>query len=250
MHGPRIRSQAVATDQRRRPSDQHPAANTRPATPACRHPAFVRSCATPTKPGAMACMALRRIDPPTGASRATPARPAGHAGRIRSRRSAVRLRNPVRCRRRHDRDHRRVQRSAGPNPIWASIASKFGLPACTTANGCFRKVNQNGQSSPLPKPSSGWSGEISLDLDMVSAICPKCHILLVEASSDERRRPVRGDQPGDRRWARNTSPTAGAITSPPADRDGLAAQSSGRGDHVQYRRRRVRHRSTRPRRGT
>jgi Putative Ig domain len=61
--------------------------------------------------------------------------------------------------------------------------SQFGLPACTTANGCFRKVNQNGASSPLPSPDSGWAGEISLDLDMVSAVCPSCHILLIEANS-------------------------------------------------------------------
>ncbi|BCJ29081.1 S53 family peptidase [Actinocatenispora sera] len=56
----------------------------------------------------------------------------------------------------------------------------YGLPACTTANGCFRKVNQDGQASPLPE-DAGWSVEIALDLDMVSAVCPDCHILLVEA---------------------------------------------------------------------
>lgn len=60
--------------------------------------------------------------------------------------------------------------------------STFGLPDCTTANGCFRKVNQNGQASPLPATDTGWAGEISLDLDMVSAICPNCHVLLVEAN--------------------------------------------------------------------
>ena len=61
--------------------------------------------------------------------------------------------------------------------------SNFGLPACTTANGCFKKVNQNGATSPLPAANAGWSSEIMLDLEMVSAICPNCHILLVEASS-------------------------------------------------------------------
>jgi subtilase family serine protease len=61
--------------------------------------------------------------------------------------------------------------------------TQFGLPACTTANGCFRKANQNGQASPLPTPDAGWAGEIALDLDMVSAACPSCHILLVEANS-------------------------------------------------------------------
>jgi hypothetical protein len=65
----------------------------------------------------------------------------------------------------------------------ATYRSQFGLPACTTANGCFRKVNQNGASSPLPASDAGWAGEISLDVDMVSAVCPNCHILLVEANS-------------------------------------------------------------------
>ncbi len=63
----------------------------------------------------------------------------------------------------------------------ATYRSTYGLPACTTANGCFSKVNENGQASPLPAPDAGWAGEISLDVDMVSAICPSCHILLVEA---------------------------------------------------------------------
>src|SRR5581483_1005815 len=65
----------------------------------------------------------------------------------------------------------------------ASYRSYFGLGSCTSASGCFRKVNQNGQASPLPATNSGWAQEISLDVDMVSAICPNCHILLVEANS-------------------------------------------------------------------
>ena len=61
--------------------------------------------------------------------------------------------------------------------------SQYGLTACTTANGCFKKVNQNGGTTP-PRSNGGWAQEISLDVDMVSAICPSCHILLVEASSN------------------------------------------------------------------
>lgn len=61
--------------------------------------------------------------------------------------------------------------------------SHFGLPACTTANGCFTKVNQKGVKGSYPRANGGWAEEISLDLDMASAICPNCHILLVEASS-------------------------------------------------------------------
>ncbi|QUQ68111.1 S53 family peptidase [Kutzneria sp. CA-103260] len=65
----------------------------------------------------------------------------------------------------------------------ASYRQQFGLPACTTANGCFKKVNQRGAASPLPEGDPGWGVEISLDLDMVSAACPDCHIVLVEADS-------------------------------------------------------------------
>jgi len=61
--------------------------------------------------------------------------------------------------------------------------SQFGIPACTTANGCFRKVNQTG-GTHYPRNNGGWAQEISLDLDMVSAVCPNCHIILVEASSN------------------------------------------------------------------
>src|SRR4051794_10743680 len=64
----------------------------------------------------------------------------------------------------------------------AYYRSLYGLPPCTTANGCFRKVNQNGGTS-YPAGSLGWEEEMSLDLDAVSALCPNCHILLVEASS-------------------------------------------------------------------
>jgi subtilase family serine protease len=59
----------------------------------------------------------------------------------------------------------------------------YNLPPCTTANGCFRKVNQSGLQSNYPRPDPQWAEEISLDLDMVSAICSQCHILLVEANS-------------------------------------------------------------------
>jgi len=60
--------------------------------------------------------------------------------------------------------------------------STYGLPPCTTASGCFRKVNQSG-GTRTPKANGGWAQEISLDLDMVSAVCPNCKILLVEAST-------------------------------------------------------------------
>jgi hypothetical protein len=63
----------------------------------------------------------------------------------------------------------------------ATYRSTYGLPTCPTSNGCFRQVNQSGGTS-LPADNVQWASEISLDLDMVSATCPNCHILLVEAS--------------------------------------------------------------------
>jgi subtilase family serine protease len=60
--------------------------------------------------------------------------------------------------------------------------AQYGLPACTSANGCFRKVNQNGGTT-YPSMDTGWAQETALDLDMVSAMCPNCRILLVQASN-------------------------------------------------------------------
>jgi len=65
----------------------------------------------------------------------------------------------------------------------ATYRSDWGLPAC--GSGCFSVVNEEGETSPLPANAgtNGWDVEESLDVDMVSAYCPLCHIILVEASS-------------------------------------------------------------------
>jgi subtilase family serine protease len=65
----------------------------------------------------------------------------------------------------------------------AVYRSQYGLAPCTTSNGCFRKVDQNGGTN-YPRGDRGWAEEISLDLDMASAICPNCKILLVEAKTN------------------------------------------------------------------
>jgi subtilase family serine protease len=61
--------------------------------------------------------------------------------------------------------------------------TQYGLPACTTANGCFHKVNQSG-GTRYPRANSGWALEISLDVQWAHAIAPAATILLVEASSN------------------------------------------------------------------
>ena len=65
----------------------------------------------------------------------------------------------------------------------ATYRSTYGLSACTKANGCFKQVSQTGSTTSLPTNDSGWAGEEALDIDMVSAVCPNCSIVLVEANS-------------------------------------------------------------------
>ena len=91
---------------------------------------------------------------------------------------------------------------------------EFSLPECTAANGCFKQVNQNGETGnpPFPKTTTelesarkgsraareeaeeatGWDLEISLDIEVAHATCESCEILLVEASVSELRRPRKG----------------------------------------------------------
>jgi subtilase family serine protease len=61
--------------------------------------------------------------------------------------------------------------------------AQYGLPTCTTANGCFKKLNQNGVQGSYPAQNTGWSQETALDLDMASAMCPGCKIYLIEATN-------------------------------------------------------------------
>jgi len=63
------------------------------------------------------------------------------------------------------------------------FSAQFGLPACTTANGCFKKVSQTG-TTKYPRANAGWALEISLDVQWAHAIAPGAKILLVEASSN------------------------------------------------------------------
>ncbi len=66
----------------------------------------------------------------------------------------------------------------------ATFDNEYGIAACTNANGCFTKVSQAGSTTSLPEAdTTGWSVEISLDVEMAHSACQKCKILLVEANS-------------------------------------------------------------------
>ncbi len=72
-------------------------------------------------------------------------------------------------------DNNRVQ------PDLETFDNHYGLPACTKANGCFRKVNQTGGTESYPPVNKNWAQEIALDVEWAHAIAPAAHILLVEA---------------------------------------------------------------------
>ena len=66
----------------------------------------------------------------------------------------------------------------------------FGLTPCpsgvvsSASSGCvLQQVNENGAAAPLPAANGSWAIEEAIDVEMVSAICPNCQLLLVEASS-------------------------------------------------------------------
>ena len=144
------------------------------------------------------------------------------------------------ARRRSRSSTRTTTRTSRPtSPIYTP---QYGLPACTTANGCFRKVNQTGGTS-YPAANSGWALEIALDVETAHEICQNCKILLVEASSTSsptsappRTRPSRSARTsisnswGARRVLERDAPTRPVL------------QPSRRRDHGVLRRRRLRRR--------
>lgn len=65
----------------------------------------------------------------------------------------------------------------------ATYDSHYGLPSCTSANGCLTKVNQAG-GNKYPKVDAGWALEIALDVEIAHAVCQNCKIVLVEANSN------------------------------------------------------------------
>ena len=57
----------------------------------------------------------------------------------------------------------------------------YGLGPCTIASGCLTVLNNSGKTSPLlPDTDMGWIGETALDVQMVSAICPRCKIVVIQ----------------------------------------------------------------------
>lgn len=136
-------------------------------------------CAAPSAPGQASCLAIENIDVPEVPNpNADPLTIKGYAPK--DIRAAYRLPDgPL------GKTVAIVDAYDSPT-VEADLAvyrAAFGLPACTSQNGCFRKVNQSGADGSYPSADAAWGTEIALDVDMVSAACPACKILLVEAGS-------------------------------------------------------------------
>ena len=67
----------------------------------------------------------------------------------------------------------------------AKYRARYGLPPCTKASGCFKAVNSKGEEANYPAPNSYWEPEDAIDLDMASAACPECHVMIVETSGEQ-----------------------------------------------------------------
>ncbi|MDX6354864.1 MAG: hypothetical protein QOF98_1767, partial [Streptomyces sp.] len=158
---------------------QLPAAATAAAAPVKpSQPDVVRQCGD-AAPGQFSCLALRRTDVPAEAGlQPLDATPAGYGAADLQSAYALPADGGA------GQTVAIVDAYDDPNAEadLAIYRAQFGLPAATTANGGFKKVSQRG-GTDYPAPDSGWAGEISLDVDMVSAAAPNAHILLVEADS-------------------------------------------------------------------
>jgi subtilase family serine protease len=105
--------------------------------------------------------------------------------------------------------------------------AQFGLPACTSAGGCFTKVNQKGETGNYPPRDFGWGVEASLDLQMISTACPTCHIVLVEANQPTDKSFFHAEQAAVDAGATVTNHSFGRIELTGAETDALHFEHPG-----------------------
>ena len=146
-----------------------------------KHASVEAACGTP-QPGHFSCFALRRTDLPTSLGVRRDA--VGGAAATPDGYSPADLRSAYDLPADGGAGATIAVVDAYDNPNAESdlavYRAQYGLPACTSDDGCFRKVDEHGGAA-YPVTDDGWASEISLDLDMVSAVAPQAHILLVEA---------------------------------------------------------------------
>jgi subtilase family serine protease len=138
----------------------------------------VHACAKPTRPGEMACFAVALADADGKMLTSTKAHPlvGFNAADVQKAYNLTGLKS-------HGATVAIVDAFGYPTleSDLATFRKNNGLPPCTTKSGCLTVMNQHGGSEP-PPPNSGWDLEQALDLDMVSAACPDCKIVMVQAN--------------------------------------------------------------------
>lgn len=202
-----------------------------PAKPAPSGTSHMRAACPTAKPGYARCFALYR--PQTSVNRAIAAGIPGQASRpigLTPKEIEAAYRLPV-----NRNSHQTVAVSiAFDTPklakYLAHYRSFFGLPPCTVASGCFRKLNQRGKASPLPPSGvdTGWDLEATLDVSMISVACPHCKIIVVEAHDPSFANLARSEDAAARLGAEVISNSYGARE------NGLALQFSKAYHHPRH----------------
>ena len=170
----------AAAQSRLRPEPDRPPSRRRiPARPRRRR-TRAQLCAAAARHQAR-CFALVRTD--VSGRTGVPGRP----GRLRPGRHAVDAYDLPsdyrrgRADRRHRRRLRRPERRGRPRRV---PQRSTGCRPARPRTAASPRSTRTARRAPLPDPDAGWAQEISLDLDMVSAACPQCNILLVEADDN------------------------------------------------------------------
>ncbi|MFI9718813.1 S8 family serine peptidase [Streptomyces sp. NPDC052396] len=143
-----------------------------------KEPPFARACSRQAGPDRMSCGALVRTDLPVVKDAHPKSPPRGLTPR--DIRGAYGLQG-------HHRGRTVAIVIAYHHPrLAADLAvyrSQFHLPPCRPSSGCLRVIDQRGGTTH-PRSDAGWASEEAMDVEAVSAACPGCRILVVEADSD------------------------------------------------------------------
>ena len=208
-------------------------------------PSFANVCDQPSRVGYAGCFAIKStVVSPQRADVAE-----HDAVRLRAGRPAVGVLAAQQRRRRRDGRHRRrlrrPERRVRPEHVPVPVR-----PAGVHHRQRLLHEGQPERGHDLPGRRSGWASEISLDLDMVSATCPNCHILLVEASDNSMLNLGTAVDEAVALGAKYVSNSYGGSEWSGGDELRLLLRPPGRRRHGQRRRQRLRRGVSRPRHRT
>ncbi|HTU82626.1 MAG TPA: hypothetical protein VMF61_10885 [Candidatus Acidoferrales bacterium] len=137
-----------------------------------------RICPQPTRPNEMECDALVRTDLPAMQPDGTPYGYSAH-----DLQAAYKL--PISRGKGHVVAIIDAYGYPHASSDLAVYRKQYHLPPCNLTNGCLRILDERGGHNLPPPNNLGWDYEQAIDLDMVSAACPNCKLILFQASSDQ-----------------------------------------------------------------